>query len=433
MSTMNAQQLAQQLFSPETAEFVRGAAEVGTAAYDMMTSATVALIDELRWMSDDDDGSLFGTTYSETDAAASVLDLVELEPSTPSSDNYNYYGGGGGEDVTSQAASAGSSNRQQQPRPPPPPSQSPPPPSNPPPLLYDFASTGPMRVTSYEVSFYWPGVGFDFAAMTLPWITATVFKPKLPQQLEDQEDEADDDMRRTSSSSSSGGGGGGGGAWNSRRSSASKPKFPVIAFGIGWNSWTERYARTLTELASHGFIVVAPSVADRVVLPTSFSALAGNLRACLEWAATEGRRSRSPLYGLVDRSRMGLFGHSSGAGAAARAAIDMKNGGGAFGNSLKALAGLGIFSPATRLDVEELRGLRDVAVLQMAGQRDLHTTPRAVATAVEAMRYATPRATAVIRRGTHCWLDEAASYVYPVGRTAIPTAGSLTTIKCFAY
>lgn len=125
-----------------------------------------------------------------------------------------------------------------------------------------------------------------------------------------------------------------------------------------------------------------------------------------------GERSRSPLYGIVDRTRMGLFGHSSGGGAAARAAIDIKRT--SNGPFLKALAGLGIFVPATRLDMEELQGLRDIAVLQMAGQRDIHVTPHAVATSVEAMRYTSPRATAVIRRGTHCWLDEAASYVYPV-------------------
>jgi hypothetical protein len=35
--------------------------------------------------------------------------------------------------------------------------------------VYDFKSSGPRQVTSYEVSFYWPGVGFDFASMTLPW------------------------------------------------------------------------------------------------------------------------------------------------------------------------------------------------------------------------------------------------------------------------
>jgi hypothetical protein len=85
-----------------------------------------------------------------------------------------------------------------------------------------------------------PGVTTKYS---IPWITATVFKPDI--------DEGE--------TSSSGG----------------KPKFPVIAFGIGWNSWTERYAKTLTMLASHGFIVIAPSVADRQVLPTSFSALSG--------------------------------------------------------------------------------------------------------------------------------------------------------------
>ena len=188
-------------------------------------------------------------------------------------------------------------------------------------------------------------------------------------------------------------------------------RFPVVAFGIGWGSWTSRYARTLTHLASHGFIVVAPSVADRVARPASFSALAGNLRACLEWAAAEGRRDRSPLYRLVDRTRLGLFGHSSGGGAAARAALDVKRT--SAGVHLKALAGLGVFVPASRLELAELAGLRDIAVLQMAGQRDLHTTPRSVAAAVDAMRQAVPRATAVIRRGTHCWLDEAEAYVYP--------------------
>ena len=35
--------------------------------------------------------------------------------------------------------------------------------------VYDFRSSGPRKVASYEVSFYWPDVGFDFASMTLPW------------------------------------------------------------------------------------------------------------------------------------------------------------------------------------------------------------------------------------------------------------------------
>jgi hypothetical protein len=48
---------------------------------------------------------------------------------------------------------------------------------------------------------------------------------------------------------------------------------------------------------------------------------------------------RSPLNGIVDITRLGLFGHSSGGGAAARAAIDFKRTG--AGVHLKALAGLG--------------------------------------------------------------------------------------------
>ena len=62
-------QAAQQMFSPETAELVRGAAEMGTAAVDMIADTTAALVDELRWMSDND-GRLFGTVYDETDVAS---------------------------------------------------------------------------------------------------------------------------------------------------------------------------------------------------------------------------------------------------------------------------------------------------------------------------------------------------------------------------
>ena len=51
--------------------------------------------------------------------------------------------------------------------------------------VYDFRSSGPRRVTSYEVSFYWPGVGFDFASMTLPWWGEWCeLKPVLLRELE---------------------------------------------------------------------------------------------------------------------------------------------------------------------------------------------------------------------------------------------------------
>jgi len=43
------------------------------------------------------------------------------------------------------------------------------------------------------------------------------------------------------------------------------------------------------------------------------------------------------------------------------------------------------------MDLSELEGLSNIAVFQMAGQRDVHVSPRTVGTATDAMRYATPR------------------------------------------
>jgi hypothetical protein len=85
-------------------EFVRGAAKVGAKAFDFFSGAAVTLLDELRWMSDQD-GRIFGTTFAETGPAPG--------------------------DVASQASST---TPLTPPSPPPPPS---------PPLLYDFASSGP--------------------------------------------------------------------------------------------------------------------------------------------------------------------------------------------------------------------------------------------------------------------------------------------------
>jgi predicted dienelactone hydrolase len=40
-----------------------------------------------------------------------------------------------------------------------------------------------------------------------------------------------------------------------------------VAFAVGWNSWVERYDLTMRHLASHGFVVIAPTVADRRARP----------------------------------------------------------------------------------------------------------------------------------------------------------------------
>ena len=257
-------------------------------------------------------------------------------------------------------------------RKPPPPPPSPPPP--PPP--YDFRARGPHDVSRRAVTFYWPAL-LRQPEPRVPRVGALVYRPV------------------------------------GAAARASAP-FPVVAFGVGWNSWTERYDRTLTHLASHGFVVVSPTVADRRPDPASFGVLADHLRACLDWAARETRRSNAPLFGQIDPSRRGLFGHSSGAGAAARAATDATLAAGPGpGPGPSALAGVGAFSASAGVDLDALSAIRDVAVFQVAGQRDSHVTPRAVARLADAMARASPRVVAVVRDGTHCFLDEAETYAYP--------------------
>ena len=130
------------------------------------------------------------------------------------------------------------------------------------PSPYDFRARGPHDVSRRAVTFYWP------ALLRQPEPRVPGRRARLPPRR--------------------------------RRRARLRPLPRRVAFGVGWNSWTERYDRTLTHLASHGFVVVSPTVADRRPDPASFGVLADHLRACLDWAARETRRSNAPLFGQID-------------------------------------------------------------------------------------------------------------------------------------
>ena len=180
---------------------------------------------------------------------------------------------------------------------------------------------------------------------------------------------------------------------------ASAP-FPVVAFGVGWNSWTERYDRTLTHLASHGFVVVSPTVADRRPTP----------RPSASSPTTSTRVSIGPRARHVDRAHPVRSDRSiptrtvrsfqrRGRGGARRDGRDARGGPGP-GPGPSALAGVGAFSASAGVDLDALSAIRDVAVFQVAGQRDSHVTPRAVARLADAMARASPRVVAVVRGGS---------------------------------
>ena len=180
--------------------------------------------------------------------------------------------------------------------------------------------------------------------------------------------------------------------------------------------------------------------------------------ASLAWLVRESRRPSSALFfGKIAVAKLGLLGHSSGAGAAVRAAVDAKlrvaassvpsthDASRVFSASsfssetgssedtdalhafvstgIRAVAGMGAFLESSGLDHDALANLRGVAMFQLAGRRDSHVTPRAVADIAAAAVHAAPRAVAVLRYGTHCFLDEASEYEYPDSQCAAALRG----------
>ena len=280
----------------------------------------------------------------------------------------------------------------------------------------DFRAFGPFSPRRDRVTFYWPPLGFDLAERVTPWVSAVVYTPEAP---------------------------------NSPNGSG---RFPAVAFAVGWNSWVERYDATLRQLASHGFIVIAPTVADRRARPLfSFTLLSKHLLASLAWLVRENsRRNSERFFEKVDIEKLGLLGHSSGAGAAVRAAVDAKvrtfgarvdgsvaresdgiSGWDADTDTahafvsvgIRAVAGLGAFLDSSGLDLDALAHMRGVALFQLAGRLDSHVAPRAVADIAAAAVHAAPRAVGVLRHGTHCFLDEAARYEYPDSQCAAASRG----------
>lgn len=85
---------------------------------------------------------------------------------------------------------------------------------------------------------------------------------------------------------------------------------PVVAFGHGFAQAPGRYLSILTDLAAHGYVVVAPATQTRIW--PSHARLAVDLWRALEWARSSVEHA--------DPDRCAVAGHSMGAGAALLAA-----------------------------------------------------------------------------------------------------------------
>jgi dienelactone hydrolase len=93
-------------------------------------------------------------------------------------------------------------------------------------------------------------------------------------------------------------------------------KLPIVAYGNGaCRNASYEVRNFLTEVASHGFLVLAigpaiPTIAggSYVSGPTKSS----QLLDAVDWAAAENARQGSELYGKVDTSKVAVMGHSCG-------------------------------------------------------------------------------------------------------------------------
>lgn len=86
--------------------------------------------------------------------------------------------------------------------------------------------------------------------------------------------------------------------------------WPIVAFGHGFFMQTSYYLSLFRQLASHGFIVIAPQFTD-----TQHGELGKDLIFCLNFIKSSSTVPGNRFYKLADTSKTGVSGHSMGGGA----------------------------------------------------------------------------------------------------------------------
>jgi hypothetical protein len=81
-------------------------------------------------------------------------------------------------------------------------------------------------------------------------------------------------------------------------------KHPIFVWGCGGGSTPSTYAELMSQVASHGFVVIAES--------SAIGDGGAPLTAAIDWLIAENARAQSEFYQMLDGSKIALGGHSIG-------------------------------------------------------------------------------------------------------------------------
>jgi len=146
-----------------------------------------------------------------------------------------------------------------------------------------------------------------------------------------------------------------------------KRPLPVVAFGNGGClNVGNAYAEFLNEVASHGYVVIAPGKIDPAWTfdrpPGAMTPMTrpGHIEAGIDWAEKEARRKGSPWHGRIDPARVAVMGMLCGgieaiaAGADPRARTVLVLNSGIIRPGEGVTQRPGMYNPATEADLARL-------------------------------------------------------------------------------
>jgi dienelactone hydrolase len=111
----------------------------------------------------------------------------------------------------------------------------------------------------------------------------------------------------------------------SKRAIPGAAQYPVIVWGNGWGG-NNQAGETTTDGYKPGLIEWAVDGPYIVISANAWSVQESDILACIQWILDQNVDVNSEYYGVVNPGKIGLAGHSQGAGAAIKAGDGEPNG-----------------------------------------------------------------------------------------------------------